>query len=53
MTQTPPQVEIELSEEEFELDPSAEDVEITEVHGRDNADVDSQDPEDLEVRDAS
>jgi hypothetical protein len=53
VTETPPQVEIELSEEEFELDPSAEDVDIAEVSGRDNKDVDSQDPAHLEVSRAS
>ncbi len=53
MTETPLQVEIELSEEEFELDPSAENVDIAEVNGRDNKDVDSQDPAQLEVTRAS
>lgn len=45
MSSTPPEVEVELSEEEFELDPSVEDVEIAEVETHDNADVDTQDPE--------
>ena len=53
MTDTPPQVEIELSEEEFELDPSAEDVEISDVTTHDNADVESQDPEASEGRHAT
>lgn len=45
MSNTPPEIEVELSEEEFELDQTAEDVEITEVQTRDNADVETQDPE--------
>ena len=53
MTPTATQAEIELSEEEFEIDPSAEGIEIAEVQGRDNRDVESQDPEDLEVGHAS
>jgi hypothetical protein len=53
VTQAVTQAETELSEEEYEIDPSADGVEIAEVQGRDNRDVESQDPEDLEVGHAS
>jgi hypothetical protein len=45
VTNTPPEVEVELSEEEFELDETAEDVDIAEVETQDNTDVDTQDPD--------
>lgn len=45
MTNTPPEVEVELSEEEFELDATAEDVEVADVETQDNQDVDIQDPD--------
>jgi hypothetical protein len=50
MSITPPQVEIEISEDEFDLDESAEDVDIATVETQDNANVDSQDPDALEVQ---
>lgn len=49
MTSTPPEVEVELSAEEFELDATAEDVEVDEVTTQDNQDVDSQDPDAAEA----
>lgn len=45
MSNTPPEVEVELSEQEFELDESAEDVDIADVETQDNTDVDTQDPD--------
>lgn len=52
MSNTPPEVQVELSEEEFELDETAEDVTPDTVTTTDNADVESQDPEASEVPDA-
>lgn len=40
-----PEEDFELSEEEFEVDPSAQDVEVSEVQTAGNAEVPSQDPE--------
>lgn len=50
MSITPPQVEVEVSEDEFDLDESAEGVDIAMVGTQDNADVDSQDPDSREVQ---
>lgn len=44
MSSTPTD-DLDLSEEEFELDPSAEDVEADEVETEHNVEVPSQDPE--------
>ncbi len=51
MADKPVEVDGELSEEEFEVDPSAEDVEIAAVETTENADVDTQDPEAREATD--
>lgn len=51
MSNTPPEVAVQLSEEEFELDPTAEDVKITEVTTQDNRDVDTRDPDAVEAQD--
>ena len=48
MTDVPRQ-DIELSEEEFEVDTSAQDVEVSMVQTTGGADVPSQDPEAQEV----
>jgi hypothetical protein len=52
VSSTPPEVEVELSEEEFELDPTAADVDIAEVATQDNEDVETQDPDAVGVHDA-
>jgi hypothetical protein len=44
-----PQEDTELSPEELQVDPSAQDVEVSEVQTTGNADVASQDPEAQEV----
>ena len=44
-----PQQDTELSEEEFDVDPSAEDVEVSDVQTTGSANVTSQDPEAQEV----
>lgn len=49
VSNTPPEVEVELSEEEFELDETAEDVDIADVETQDNQDVDTQDPDAAEA----
>lgn len=51
MADKPVEVNGELSEEEFEVDPSAEDVESAAVETTENADVDTQDPEAREATD--
>lgn len=45
MSNTPPEVEVELTEQEFELDESAEDVDVADVETQDNTDVETQDPD--------
>lgn len=50
MSITPPQVEVEVSEDEFDLDESAEDVDIVTVETQDNLDIESQDPDAAELR---
>jgi hypothetical protein len=51
VTDTAPQVDPELSEEELDLDSSAEDVEVSEVETTGSTEVDAQDPEALAVGD--
>ena len=49
MSNTPPEVEDELSEEEFELYETAEDLDIAEVGTQGNTDVDARDPDAAEA----
>jgi hypothetical protein len=53
MTDGPLEVDGEVSEEEFEVDPSAEDLEIAAVETSSNSDVDTQDPDAREATDGA
>jgi hypothetical protein len=53
VTNMPPEVQVELSEEEFELDSSSDGVAPARVETTDNSDVDNQDPEAQEAGDVT